>query len=350
MAINVGVIGAGPWGKNHIRIYQEIENVRLKAVADINENMLKELKQAYKFEKTIDYKKIISDSSINAVNICTPASTHFKIAKEALLAEKNVLVEKPLATASKEAEELAEIAKEKKLVLAVGQVFRFDQNILEIKRCLKKGVFGKVRAVSLARKGLENPREDVGVIMDYAVHDLDIMCDVLGEDYPLEITATKAHQLKRKHEDSAIISTRFGSGTLGYCQVNWLIPKKMREFWLIGGKKIAHIGPINPELEIFESGILPKYGDSETFETFKPITKKGLSYKPKIDKKEPLKEELKHFIDCVENKKKPIIDGEVGLRTIKMAEAALLSAKEKRSVKLDENGDELVELQERVSM
>jgi len=346
MAINVGVIGAGLWGKNHIRVYQEIENVRLRAVADINQNALESIKQKYKFETTSNYAKILSDPRINAVSICTPASTHFKIAKDALLAGKNVLVEKPLAVSSKEAEELVIITKEKDLVLAVGQVFRFDPNILKIKRDIEKRIFGKVHSISLARMGLENPRDDVGVILDYAVHDLDIMCDVLGEQYPLEITATKAHQLKRKHEDSAIISTRFGSGTLGYCQVSWLTPKKIREFWLIGEKKSAHIGPINSELEIFESGIKPKYGDSETFE---PITKKGLSYKPKIDKKEPLKEELRHFIDCVENEKKPIIGGKVGIRTIKMAEAALLSAKKGRTVKLDENGDVVVELQKKVS-
>jgi len=346
VVINVGVIGAGPWGRNHIRIYQEIENARLKAVADINQNALESIKQRYKFETTSNYAKILSDPQINAVSICTPASTHFKIAKEALLAGKNVLVEKPLATASKEAEELVIIAKEKDLVLAVGQVFRFDSNILKIKRDLEKGVFGKIHSISLSRVGMENPREDVGVILDYAVHDLDIMCDVLSERYPIEITATKAHLLKREYEDSAVISTKFGSGTLGYCQMNWLIPEKIREFWLIGEKKSAHIGPINPELEIFESSIAPKYGD---LEMFKLITKKGSSHKPKIEKKEPLKEELKHFIDCVENKKKPIIDGELGLRTIKMAEAALLSAKENKTIKLDENGDVVVELQKKVS-
>ena len=139
MTINLGVIGAGPWGKNHIRIYQEIENVSLKAVSDINGNLLKELKQTYKFETTPDYKKIISDPNIHAVSICTPASTHFKITKEALLAEKNVLVEKPLTINSKEAEELVEIAEEKKLVLAVGQVFRFDPSILKIKKNIEKG-------------------------------------------------------------------------------------------------------------------------------------------------------------------------------------------------------------------
>ena len=336
MTINLGVIGAGPWGKNHIRIYQEIENVSLKAVSDINGNLLKELKQTYKFETTPDYKKIISDPNIHAVSICTPASTHFKITKEALLAEKNVLVEKPLTINSKEAEELVEIAEEKKLVLAVGQVFRFDPSILKIKKNIEKGTFGKVYSISLARMGLKNPRADVGAILNYAVHDLDIMCDVLGKEYPEEITATTSHPLNREYEDLAIISARFGNGTLGYCQVSWLIPKKIREFWLIGEKKSAHIDPINLELEIFEAGIVPKYED---FGTFKLITKEGLAHKPKIEKKEPLKEELKHFIDCVENKRKPMIDGEVGLRTIKMAEAALLSAKEKRTIKLDKNGD-----------
>lgn len=261
---------------------------------------------------------------------------HYKIAKEALLDGKNVLVEKPFTTDSKHAEELIKIAEEKGLVLAVGQVFRFDPAMLKIKEEIAKNTFGNVYSISLTRMGLKQPRGDVGAILNYAVHDLDIMCDILNEKYPKEITAITTHPLKREYEDLAIVSARFGNGTLGYCQVSWLIPKKIREFWLIGEKRSAHVDPINFELEIFEAGIVPKYED---FGAFKLITKEGQSSKPKLEKKEPLKEEIKHFIHCVENKERPIIDGEVGLRTIKMAEAAIKSAKEKRTIGLDKNGN-----------
>ncbi len=334
MAINMGVIGAGPWGKNHIRVYKELEETNLKAISDTDETKLKDIDQDIKITK--NYKDILQNKDINAISICTPASTHFEIAKEALLAGKHTLVEKPLTTNSKEAEELIKLAKEKNLILAVGQIFRFDPSILKIKEEVKKGIFGKIYSISLTRMGLKKPREDIGAILNYAVHDLDIMCDILEKKYPTEITAIAIHPLKRKYEDLAIISTKFDNSTLGYCQVSWLIPKKIREFWLIGEKKSAYIDPISFELEIFEAGIVPKY---DNFNKFRLIKKEGPSYKLKIEKKEPLKEEIKHFIDCIKNKKEPVISGEVGLRTIKMVEAALKSVKEKRTIKLDENGN-----------
>jgi UDP-N-acetylglucosamine 3-dehydrogenase len=334
MTINIGVIGAGPWGKNHIRVYSNLEDVKLHTISDLNEKWLEKAPENTKTTK--DYKEILNNDEIQAVSICTPAATHYSLTKEALLAGKHVLVEKPLTTKSEQAEELVKIAEEKGLTLAVGQIFRFDPSIRKVKEEIEKGTFGKVYSLSLTRMGLKKPREDAGAIINYAVHDLDIMCDVLNKKYPKEITAITTHPLNREYEDLAIVSARFEDGTLGYCQVSWLIPKKIREFWLIGEHKSAHIDPISFDLEIFDAGIIPQYED---FGGFKLITKEGPSNKPEIDKKEPLGEEIKHFIECIKENKKPVISGEVGLRTIKMVEAALISAKEKKTIYLDEDGN-----------
>ncbi|MAG08664.1 hypothetical protein CMO89_04270 [Candidatus Woesearchaeota archaeon] len=322
---------------NHVRIYSEIEEAELKAVSDINNENLK-LAEPYNARLTTDYKEVINSPEIDAVSICVPASLHYKIAKEALEAGKHVLVEKPFVMTSSQGKELVDIAEEKSLVLAVGQVFRFDPTVNYIREEIKKGNFGRVYYISLSRLGLKNPREDIGAIFNYAVHDMDIMCYILDEPFPEEITATISHPLKRKFEDHAVVSLRF-SNSIGYAQVGWLTPKKLREFWLVGEKRSASINPIDFSIEIFNSGIFPKY---KNWDGFRLITKEGSSTKLSTEKKEPLKEELKYFIDCIKNKRiKHLIDGNVGLRTIEMAEAALKAAEEKRTVVLNKNGNKV---------
>jgi predicted dehydrogenase len=329
------VIGAGPWGKNHVRVAAETEKAELKIVCDTDREVLADIEKKYSIDTTTDYKKVLASPEVDAVSICVPAKVHYKLAKEALGADKHVLVEKPFTLNSKDAEELIKLAREKRKVLAVGQIFRFDPTIRKLKEEIRKGAFGKIYFISLARLGLKNPRGDVGVIFNYATHDFDIMCDVLEQEYPKEITAVTTHPLGREYEDLAILTARFND-TLGYSQVSWLTPKKVREFMLLGEKKSASVDSINFDMEIFDSGIIADY---DSFNQFRLITKEGPSRKLSVEKKEPLQEELKHFLECIKTGKEPINSGEVGLRTIKMAEAAIESAKRKCTVELNEKGD-----------
>lgn len=324
----IAVIGAGPWGKNHIRVYKELGTVDLKVISDLNKGLLEKYKD---IKTTTDYKEVLEDDSIEAVSICTPASTHYRLVKEFLQNGKNVLVEKPLTLNSKEAEELIEIADKNKLVLAVGNIFRFEPTIRRLKEEIKKGTFGKIYYISLSRMGLKKPRDDCGVVFNYASHDFDIMCDVVGEDVPKEITAIATHSLGRGYEDLAIVIAKFKNGVLGYSQVSWLPPKKIRDFWVIGEKKSAFVDTINFELKIYDSGIMPKYDD---FGSFQLITKLGEEKTIKVEKYEPLKAEIEHFVECIKTGKKPINSGEVGLNVVKSIEIALESIKSKKSIEV----------------
>ena len=336
MPVNVAVIGCGNWGRNHIRIYKELESSELRVVCDAVPEMSKKAGADFQVRAITDYEEIVRDKSIDAVSICTPASTHFEIAKKCLEGGKHVLVEKPMCLSSADAERLNDISKQTGLSLLVGQTFRYDPTIAKAKEEKKKGTFGDIYYLSLSRMGLKAPRSDCGVIFNYAVHDFDIMCDFLGQKYPVEMNAITTNSLGRKFEDFALASNRFSGGVLAYTQISWLCPSKIRDFWIVGEKKSAYVDTMKFELSIYDTGVVQKYN---TFGDFQLITREGGVYKPPIEKYEPLKMELSHFIDCQEKNRKPISNGDVGLRTVKMAEAALLSAKLGKTLKIDSNGD-----------
>ncbi len=325
--INVGVIGAGTWGKNHVRIFRELGNVNLVKIADLNKNNLDELHRKYSIPITQNDKDILNDNKITAVSVSTPASTHYKIVKEALLANKDVFVEKPLTLNSKEGEELTKIAEERDRILMVGHIFRFNPGVLKLKEELSKGTFGKVRFMYGARLGLMTPRQDCGVIFDFALHDIDTFCFILG-DMPIEVTALKGSYLNTQFEDVGFINLRFKNNIMAHVTVSWLTPKKVRELWLVGEDKCANLDYLSQQLDIFNKGIVPKY---DSFGDFELITKEGEEYRPYFQNKEPLKEELKHFIECTEKGEKPIVGGKIGVDMVKIIEACYKSAEQRRT-------------------
>ena len=323
MVLNIGVIGAGVWGKNHIRVISEIGSANLIRVADLEENSLNGLSKTFKIDVTKDYKDILNDSEIEAVSICTPASTHYKIIKDALEAGKHVLVEKPLALNSKDGEELVELAKDKGRILMVGHIFRFNPGVLRLKEEIKKGTFGKIYFMYGSRMGLMTPRPDCGVIFDFALHDIDTFCFLL-DDLPIEVNRVSNSYTRSKFEDVGFVTLKFKGNILANVGVSWLSPVKVRELWLVGEKKSAKLDYLTQELEIFDRGIEERFEERyESFGAFKLITRQGDDYKPRIENKEPLKEEILHFIDCVINNKKPIVDGKVGVEIIKILERVI---------------------------
>lgn len=331
--MKVAVIGAGEWGKNHIRIYHELEGAELAMVSDLSKEPLRNLPGGVK--AVTDYHDVLKDRSIEAVSICTPASTHFRIASECLEAGKHVLVEKPMCLDSGSAGKLIGIANKCGRTLMVGHTFRFDPAIMRVKEEKRKGTFGRIYYISLSRMGLKVPRDDCGVIFNYAIHDFDTMCDFLDRDYPDGVNAIVTRSLGREYEDLAVISARFGD-VLAYSQVSWLTPAKVRDFWIVGEKKSAFVDTMKLELSIYDSGVVPSY---DSFGAFQLITRSGGVSKPKIEKREPLKRELAHFLECVKTGETPIASGEVGLRAVKMVEAALKSASEGKTISLDSEGD-----------
>jgi len=206
----------------------------------------------------------------------------------------------------------------------VGHIFRFNPGVLRLKEEIKKGTFGKIYFMYGSRMGLMTPRDDCGVVFDFALHDIDTFCFLL-DDQPIEVNTVTNSYTKSKFEDVGFISLKFNNNILANVVVSWLSPVKVRELWLVGEKKSAKLDYLTQELEVFDRGIIEEKFDEkyDSFGAFKLITKQGDDLKLNIKNKEPLKEEILHFIDCVVNNKKPITDGSVGVEIVRIIEKAL---------------------------
>lgn len=328
--MNIGLIGIGDWGKNYLRILSEIKDANLVKIADLDKQKLDYYGNMYKIPTTTDYKDIINDKSIEAICVVAPLKEHYNIVKDCLEGNKHVLVEKPIATTSQEGEKLVKLAKEKNKLLMVGHIFRFSPAVIKLKEEIKKGTLGKIRFLYGSRVGLMTPRTDCGVITDFALHDFDIFCYLL-DGYPEEVTAVGNSYLNHKNEDVGFVTLKFKDNIIANICVSWLTPKKIRETWIVGSEKCAKIDHVSQELLIYSSGIMPDY---DSFGSFRFMTRQGDETKPIIDNKEPLKEEILHFMKCVIENKDPLTNGEIGVNILKIVEAAYKSLKEKKTVEI----------------
>ncbi|MEM2963199.1 MAG: Gfo/Idh/MocA family oxidoreductase [Candidatus Anstonellales archaeon] len=329
--MEVLVVGAGEWGRNHIRNYLKLPSINV-TVCEPNSRNAEIAKKMFGVEIISDYTK----TSPDAVSICTPASTHSQIAAYFLLKGIPTLVEKPLSLKWIEAQKLVDIAKKQHAVLMVGHTFRFDGGITWLAKKVKENYFGKVAFVSLSRMGFKNPREDCGVIFNYAVHDFDIMCNLFSSRFPDEVSTIMTHPLGRQNfEDFAIVSAVFGE-SFAYSQVSWLTPIKMREIIVVGEKRSAVLDPLKFEVEVFEQGIYPEY---DSFGKYRLIKHEGKKLTFKVDAKEPLRLELEHFLECAKTNSEPITNGQLGADIVKICEAAIEAGKRKKSIFFDKNGD-----------
>jgi len=328
----VAVIGTGHWGKNHARVYKELwleGAVDAVKICDLNESRVSEVSSTLDIEGTTDYQQILSDPGIQAVSIVTPSKTHHQIAKEFMQAGKDVLIEKPMTMDVNEAEELVRIANQNKHILMVGHIFRYHPAVQELKRRIDEGELGEIQNIIGIRETFGLPRKDMGVIYTLGIHELDMFCYLLGVDYPKSLIATTSKVYSQDIEETATIVMDFGN-VKGYAFESWLVPvyDKRRELVVVGSKMSARVDYLKPqELHLFDIRFITNNGVPVCVEN----KDKFLVLLPYA---EPLKEELKCFISCVNSRQKPLSDGLVGLRAVAMAEAALTSAKIGKTVAL----------------
>ncbi len=302
-------------GENHVRVYHKIEEANLLAVSDVSERALKKIEKKYGAKGYTDYNELLSNPEIEAVSVCVPTTFHYSVVMEAIKNKKHVLVEKPIAYTLKEAEEMIKAAKEANVILATGHVERFNPAVQKAKKLIDDGVIGDIVSAFAKRVWPLPPRiKDVGVSIDLAIHDLDIM-NYLFEDEVTQVYGTMNSILDDcDFEDHAEIMVSFENESTGIIEVNWLTPYKRRELELTGTDGIISVDYIKQSIEVYG-----KFGQDI-----------------EIKHEEPLKGELKSFLNAVVNNDEPEITGEDGLKALKMVIAAKKSSKEHRPISLNE--------------
>ena len=313
--VNVGVIGVGAMGENHVRVYHKIEEANLVAVSDVSERALKKIEKKYGAKGYTEYSELLENPEIEVVSVCVPTTFHHNVVMEAIKNGKHVLVEKPIAFTLEEAEEMIAADKEAGVLLATGHVERFNPAVQKAKELVDDGVIGDIVSAFAKRVGPLPPRiKDVGVAIDLAIHDLDIMNYLFDEEVTQVYGSMNNILGDCEFEDHAEIMVNFDNESTGIIEVNWLTPYKRRELELTGTAGIISVDYIQQSIEV--------YGK--------------FAQDIQIKHEEPLKGELISFLNAVVNGTEPEITGEDGLKALKMVIAANRSSKEHKPISFDE--------------
>lgn len=326
--IQVGVIGSGYWGPNLIRTFYETPEADLKMVCDLRQERLDHIQSRYPGLYTSrDYREMLN-SDIEAVVIATPVSTHYDLAMDCLRAGKHVLCEKPLCETSAKAQELAQIAQERNLILMVGNVFLFNTGIVKLKELLESGELGKLSYMSAVRTNLGPIRSDVNAAYDLATHDVTIFNWLMNGE-PEVISATGGSFVQPGVEDVVFVSLRYPGNVLAHIHASWLNPKKVRQITLIGSQKMVTWDDLelNTPIAIYDKGVnaTQEYGDYGEF--LRIAMWEGDVRLPKVKVEEPLKAQGSFFLEAIKKGRVGRSDGAFSVGVVKVLEAITVSLK-----------------------
>lgn len=311
--IKVGVIGTGAMGKNHVRIYSEMEGVELAGISDIDRERVEALAAQFNTSAFTDYKEMFA-AGLDAVSVVVPTKMHRAVVLDALEAGINVLVEKPIADTVENADLMIEAAKKAGKILMVGHIERFNPAVIKLKEIIDSGLLGKVVSISTRRVGPYNPRiRDVGVILDIGVHDIDIISYLYGMKIN-QVYAVAGADIY-SYEDHATIHLRLNHAFSGLVETNWLTPHKIRKLTAIGVKGVAYLDYLEQTVELHDSNWVRT---------------------AKVEKSEPLRNELQYFVNCVLTGTKPNPSGEEGRHALEVAMAAIRSYKEEQIIHIND--------------
>jgi len=326
--IQIGMLGCGYWGQNLARNFLTIKGARLATICDSDHRRLQHVRDMFPTVEVVTAAEdVLRDTAIDAVVIALPAQDHYHYAKEALRHGKDVLVEKPLSMTSREARELIRLARKKKKILMVGHTFEYNAAVRQVRGYIRHNLLGRVYYIYSQRLNLGIVRRDVDALWNLAPHDVSIILFWLGT-MPRYVTASGASYLQKGINDIAFLMMEFPGGEIAHIHVSWLDPSKIRKMTIVGSRKMVVYDDTSEDekIHIYDKGIDVKtirksLGEYENFAQFQMIKRAGDKVIPKIDFVEPLKVECGHFVECIEKSKRPLTDGENGLRVVRVLEA-----------------------------
>ncbi|MCP3678294.1 MAG: Gfo/Idh/MocA family oxidoreductase [Deltaproteobacteria bacterium] len=312
--VNIGLIGLGYWGKNILRNLNEL-GVLLTA-CDTDPAIISELGERYPDTSfSLSPDEVINSRDIGAVAIAAPASTHYDLVKESLLAGKDVFVEKPLALTVGEGEELTELAEREGRILMVGHILQYHSAVIKLKGLISKGELGKIQYIYSNRLNIGKLRTEENILWSFAPHDISVILTLLDEE-PITVSAFGGGYLNNDICDTTLTTLEFRNGVKGHIFVSWLHPFKEQKLIVVGSKGMAVFDDVSDaKLLLYPHTIEWKEGRI-------PVAQKADYRTVPVEKGEPLKEELGHFLECIRQRTRPKTDGHEGVRVLRVLDAA----------------------------
>ena len=321
--INIGVIGCGYWGPNHIRNFNSLSQCNVLSCCDKETKRLRHIKSLYPLiETTTQPQELLDDDRLDAVVIATPVFTHHDLAKKALLTGKHVLVEKPMTHSAETSLSLVELAGKMNRVLMVGHTFEYTAAVNKAKEIIRSGDLGEPLYISSIRVNLGLFQPDINVSWDLAPHDISIITYLLDQ-VPETVNCQGKSHYKNGIEDVANMTLNYANGIIAFIHSSWLDPNKIRKTTIVGSKKMLVYDDLESQekIKIYDKGVdAPPYYD--TYGDFQFAYRYGDIHSPRLEDYEPLKKQSEHFLDCIENGLRPRSCGNSGLRVVSILEAA----------------------------
>ena len=306
--VNVAQIGVGYWGPNLLRNLVASRKCRVKTVVDLSGDRQDYVRGLYPaIHVTADIGQALDDPEIQAVVIATPVQSHFELAMRALEAGKHILVEKPIATTVVEVDQIGALAREKKLVAMVGHTFLYNAAVRYVKKLIDTGELGEIRYIYSQRLNLGRIRSDVDALWNFAPHDISIIQYWLGDPKPISIVKRGVDYLQEKIDDVVFMNILYPNKVMANIHVSWLDPRRLRQMTVVGSRKmVVYDNDADSKIAIYDKGIDRKavlgknmYYDNPRAQSFSH--REGDVILPRIDFPEPIRVEVEHFADCVEN-------------------------------------------------
>lgn len=344
--ININCIGAGRWGPNLIRCFQNLPGVRVRMVCDLDEARLELIRRRFgDVLTTTDAEETATDPHAEAVVVATPVRAHHAWASLALRTGKHTLVEKPLGQTVDQCQELNTIAQNQKLVLAVGHVFLFNPGIRRVRELIRDGHLGTLHYLHATRTNLGPIRSDVNALWDLASHDLSIFEYWLNAA-PTQVTAHGERFLGQSVEDMVVATYRYPGGVVGTIHASWLNPRKVREITIVGDKAMAVWDDMNitEPVRVYDKGVERIHDYADSYGAFQTRVRDGDVVIPTVRGDEPLAEQCRHFIECIRKGAAPINNAVLATDVVAALEAADRSCAEEGALtRIGVSGDVLFE-------
>jgi predicted dehydrogenase len=301
-------IGCGYWGPNLLRNFSALPDTRVKYVVDASPERRAFVEANYPLTKAVESPAaVLADPEVTGVIIATPAGSHFQLAREALLAGKNVFVEKPLATKVAEVDELGRLADARKLVVMVGHTFIYNSAVRYVKKLVDEGALGEIRYIYSQRLNLGRIRSDIDALWNFAPHDISIIQYWLGDPEPLSVSRRGMDFMQRGIEDVVFLNMTYPNKIMANIHVSWLDPQKVRKMIIVGSKKMVVYDDVADNMiAIYDKGIDKRAVLGENMD-FDSLQRPEFSYRsgdillPQLKTTEPLRAEAEHYVDCIRN-------------------------------------------------